>query len=196
MDSQQRQLSSFCALLTVFKVLYKTRPLKSPGSSMPLVPAHCHLAFMFGYPFTNIKPLDRCDEAGPFLSGVSPLSISDVAAGANVENTGTSPLKLGFDEKCLQGTSISFPWLPPPVSEGIAENNLLWRYWIIIPMHCAFRYLGRKNNFVNTNLLTWHLKVTIKSNFKELRFLQWNKWFRSSNPFEISFQCYSLPISS
>lgn len=133
MDSQQRQLSSFCALLTVFKVLYKTRPWKHPGSSMPVVLAHCHLAFMFGYPFINTKPLDRCDEAGPFLCGMSPLSISEVAAAANVENTGTFPLKLGFDEKGLQGTSLYFPWLPPPVSEAIAENNLLWRYWIIIP---------------------------------------------------------------
>lgn len=101
MDSQQRQLSSLCVLLIVFKVLYKTRPRKPPGSSMPLVLAHCHLAFMFGYPFTNIKPLDRCDEAGPFLCGMSPLLISEVAAAANMENTQTFPLELGHDEKCL-----------------------------------------------------------------------------------------------
>ena len=43
----------------------------------------------------------------------------------------------------------------------------------MLPMHCAFRYAEEEeHNFINSNA-AWHLRViTIKSNFKELTFLQ------------------------
>lgn len=74
---------------------------------------------------------------------MSPLLIAEVAAVANVENSGNFPLELGCDEKCLSGTSSSYsgPFLSSFWRDS--RNNLLWRYWIIISKtkNTCFQYI-------------------------------------------------------